>query len=57
MAYNELSDTQKAIILKKGTERSFSGEYWNHYEEGIYTCGRCNVALFNSASLGFLEKL
>ncbi|CAA6808991.1 MAG: Peptide-methionine (R)-S-oxide reductase [uncultured Sulfurovum sp.] len=48
MAYNQLNDTQKAIILDKGTEKSFSGDYWNHYEDGTYTCAQCNAPLFNS---------
>ncbi|CAA6811275.1 MAG: Peptide methionine sulfoxide reductase MsrB (EC [uncultured Sulfurovum sp.] len=48
MAYNELTDQEKAIIINKGTERSFSGDYWNHYEEGTYTCRQCNAELFLS---------
>lgn len=46
MAYNELNAEEKHVILNKGTERSFNGQYWNHYEEGIYTCRQCNADLF-----------
>ena len=48
MAYNELTEAEKNIILNKGTERCFTGEYWNHYEEGMYTCRQCNAELFSS---------
>ena len=48
MAYNELTENEKSIILDKGTEKSFSGEYWNHYEDGTYTCRQCNTELFSS---------
>jgi len=50
MAYNALTDEEKNIINNKGTERSFSGKYWNHYEQGIYTCKQCNTPLFTSQS-------
>lgn len=48
MAYNELNAEEKHVILNKGTERSFNGQYWNHYEEGMYTCRQCNADLFPS---------
>ena len=48
MAYNELNAEEKHVILNKGTERSFAGKYWNHYEEGTYTCRQCNADLFLS---------
>ncbi|CAA6800323.1 MAG: Peptide methionine sulfoxide reductase MsrB (EC [uncultured Sulfurovum sp.] len=48
MAYNELTEEEKNIILNKGTEKSFAGKYWNHYEEGTYTCRQCNAELFSS---------
>jgi methionine-R-sulfoxide reductase len=50
MAYNELTDAEKNIIINKGTERSFSGKYWNHYENGTYTCRQCDAELFSSKS-------
>ena len=48
--YKKLSPEQERIIIHKGTERPFSGEYNNHYEKGIYTCMRCGAELFESSS-------
>ena len=48
MEYNELTDEEKRVILYKGTERAFSGEYWDHHEDGIYTCKQCGAPLFDS---------
>lgn len=44
-----LSPTQYHVTREKGTERAFSGEYWDHWEEGDYRCVCCNAPLFNSA--------
>jgi peptide-methionine (R)-S-oxide reductase len=43
-----LSEQQYEVLRKKGTERAFSGEYWDSKEDGIYKCGACGVALFDS---------
>ena len=48
MQYNTLSEFEKYIIEDKGTERAFTGEYYNHTENGIYTCRKCNAPLFDS---------
>jgi methionine-R-sulfoxide reductase len=48
MKYNELNDFEKHVIENKGTERAFSGEYYNHKEDGTYTCKKCNSPLFKS---------
>ncbi len=48
MEYNELTDEEKGVILGKGTERPFSGEYWDHHEDGTYTCKQCGNPLFPS---------
>lgn len=48
MKYNELSDEEKYVIEKKGTEYPFSGKYDDFYEEGIFTCKKCNTALYKS---------
>ncbi len=48
--YNELTPEEKRVILYKGTERPFSGEYDDFYEKGIYTCKRCGAALYESDS-------
>ncbi len=48
MPYNELSLEEKHIIENKGTERPYSGEYNDFFEEGIFTCKRCNAPLYRS---------
>src|SRR5215475_4190032 len=44
----ELTPEQFHICREKGTERAFSGEYWNHHEPGVYTCVCCGARLFDS---------
>jgi len=46
--YNQLNDEEKYIIEYKGTERPFTGEYDNFYEDGSYSCRRCNAELYRS---------
>lgn len=48
--YNPLSAEEKRVILNKGTERPYSGEYNDHYEKGVYTCKRCDAFLYHSSS-------
>ena len=50
MNYNKLNDEEKHVIEDKGTERPFSGEYDNFYEEGEYICKKCDTTLFKSSS-------
>lgn len=49
MNYNELSDFEKYVIEEKGTERPFTGIYYNHSEKGTYVCKKCNAPLYRSA--------
>jgi methionine-R-sulfoxide reductase len=49
MAYNELNDIEKYVILNKGTERPWSGEYNKHYESGTYICRQCDTPLYKSS--------
>ena len=43
-----LTQEQFDVARKKGTERAFSGTYWDNHEPGVYRCICCNTALFNS---------
>ena len=47
--YNPLTEFENYVILKKGTEKPWSGEYTSHAESGTYTCKRCNAALYRSS--------
>ena len=46
--YNELTDFEKYVILEKGTERAFVGEYTDLKDPGTYICRRCNSPLYKS---------
>jgi peptide methionine sulfoxide reductase msrA/msrB len=49
MEFKQLTFEEERVILHKGTERPFSGQFVNHKENGTYTCKRCDIPLFNSA--------
>jgi peptide-methionine (R)-S-oxide reductase len=44
----QLDPEQFEVTRKKGTERAFTGKYWNNHEKGIYRCVCCETALFSS---------
>ncbi len=48
MKYNKLTPEEERIIVNKGTEFPFTGEYDNFYEPGTFICRRCNNPLFSS---------
>jgi peptide-methionine (R)-S-oxide reductase len=43
-----LSPEQYKILREKGTERAFTGKYYDHHEKGTYTCAACKSKLFSS---------
>jgi len=45
---NELTREEEDVIIRKGTERPFSGKYDSFWEKGTYLCKRCNTALYRS---------
>ena len=46
----ELSPEQFRILREKGTERAFTGEFWDHHDIGTYSCAACGQELFQSDS-------
>jgi len=46
----QLTRRQFEITRRKGTERAFSGDFWNHKEEGTYRCVCCGLPLFESTT-------
>ncbi len=48
MEYRHLTPQEERVIVNKGTERPFTGEYDDHWEKGTYVCRRCGSPLYKS---------
>jgi len=48
MQYNKLTPEEEKVIVFKGTERPFIGEYTNTKDTGVYVCKRCEAVLYRS---------
>lgn len=46
--YNALNEQESYVILQKGTERPFTGEYDKHTDSGTYICRQCDAPLYTS---------
>ena len=46
--YNPLTPDEERVIIRKGTERAFVGEYTDLKDPGIFVCRRCNARLYDS---------
>ena len=45
-----LTPEQYEILRRQGTERAFTGQYWNVKEDGVYRCAGCGAELFDATT-------
>jgi len=46
----QLGPERYEVVRNKGTERAFTGRFWDHHEDGTYLCVACGEKLFDSAA-------
>ena len=46
----QLSPDEYHVARENGTERAFTGRYWDHHEAGMYTCVGCGTPLFDAST-------
>jgi methionine-R-sulfoxide reductase len=47
--FNQLTEFEKSVIEQKGTERAYTGEYYDHKGTGVYVCRKCDAPLYYSS--------